>query len=240
MYEMKKNAAVLLSAVVFMILLGGCKDNAAESGEDGVSMDKDASYAVGMYLASQFAIPDVHYDYKSFMEGFKAFTEAEETRFSMEEAVAKIQAAFETISAREDEKNQVLGAANLEEGAAFLAENSGKPGITTTASGLQYEVITEGSGAKPTAQDTVRVNYEGTLLDGTVFDSSYSRNEPAEFALSGVIPGWTEGMQLMSEGSAYRFFIPSDLAYGAQGAGSGLIPPNATLIFKVELLAVVK
>jgi FKBP-type peptidyl-prolyl cis-trans isomerase len=237
---MKKNAAVLLSAVAFLILLGGCKDDAAESGGNGISMDKDTSYAVGMYLASQFAIPDVHYDYKSLMEGFEAFTEAGETRFSMEEAIAKIQAAFQQISAREDEKNQALGAANLEEGNAFLAENREKPGIVTTANGLQYEVITEGGGAKPSATDMVRVNYEGSLLDGTVFDSSYARDEPAEFALNGVIPGWTEGLQLMSEGSTYRFFIPSDLAYGTQGAGGGLIPPNSTLIFKVELLSVLK
>jgi FKBP-type peptidyl-prolyl cis-trans isomerase len=99
-------------------------------------------------------------------------------------------------------------------------------------------VITEGTGAKPGAGDTVRVHYEGTLLDGTVFDSSYTRGEPVEFPLSGVISGWTEGLQLMTEGSTYRFFIPSDLAYGSQGAGSS-IPPNSALIFKVELLSVV-
>jgi FKBP-type peptidyl-prolyl cis-trans isomerase len=122
---------------------------------------------------------------------------------------------------------------------AFLEENGKKPGVTITDSGLQYEVITEGTGSKPTAEDIVRVNYEGTLMDGTVFDSTYTRGEPAEFPLYGVIPGWTEGIQLMSEGSSYRFYIPSALAYGEQGAGS-VIPPYSTLIFKVELLSIIK
>jgi FKBP-type peptidyl-prolyl cis-trans isomerase len=237
---MKKNALFSLILSILIVLFGGCKENNASSGDAGMTMDKDTSYAIGMYIASQFNIPSVHYDYKSFMDGFRDFTEAEETRFSMDDAVAKIQAAFEQLSAQEDEKNQSLGAKNQEEGAAFLEENGRKPGVITTSSGLQYEVIVEGTGVKPAASDTVRVNYEGALLDGTVFDSSYTRGEPGEFALYGVIPGWTEGMQLMSEGSTYRFFIPSDLAYGSQGAGGGLIPPNATLVFKVELLGVVK
>ncbi|GHU66112.1 hypothetical protein FACS189447_06320 [Spirochaetia bacterium] len=207
--------------------------------ENVIKIDKDTSYSIGMYIASQFTIPDASYNYNSFSDGFKAFTEAKETKFSMDDAIAKIQALFEQVNAREEAKNQELGSRSLDEGLAFLAENGNKPGITTTSSGLQYEVITEGTGAAPAAQDTVRVHYEGTLLDGTVFDSSYARGEPIEFPLNGVIPGWTEGLQLMTEGSTYRLFIPSDLAYGPQGAG-GLIPPNAALIFKVELLAVVK
>ncbi|MDR1566752.1 MAG: FKBP-type peptidyl-prolyl cis-trans isomerase [Treponema sp.] len=239
MCNKKKNASCFLILLALAVFWGGCKENNAPSGDGGMTMDKDTSYAVGMYLASQFSIPSVHYDYKSFMDGFRDFTEAEETRLSMDDAIAKIQAAFEQISAQEDEKNQVLGAKNQEESAVFLEENGRKPGIITTSSGLQYEVISEGSGVKPAASDTVRVNYEGTLLDGTVFDSSYTRGEPVEFALNGVIPGWTEGLQLMSEGSSYRFFIPPDLAYGTQGAGSA-VPPNATLIFKVELLSVVR
>ncbi|AEF80661.1 FKBP-type peptidyl-prolyl cis-trans isomerase [Leadbettera azotonutricia] len=206
--------------------------------DEVVKIDVDTSYAIGMYLASQFTIPDVTYNYPSFSEGFKAFVEAKETKFSMDDAIPKIQAVFDQVTAREEVKNQELGAKNLDEGLAFLAENGTKPGIVTTSTGLQYEVITEGSGAKPTAQDEVRVDYEGTLLDGTVFDSSYARGEPIEFPLNGVIPGWTEGLQLMAEGSTYRLFIPSDLAYGSQGGGP--IPPNSTLIFKVELLAVVK
>jgi FKBP-type peptidyl-prolyl cis-trans isomerase len=124
-----------------------------------------------------------------------------------------------------------------EKGEAFLQENAKKEGVKTTASGLQYEVLTEGTGKKPGPTDTVRVHYRGTLLDGTEFDSSYKRGEPVSFRLNQVIPGWTEGLQLMSEGSTYRLFIPSNLAYGPRGAG-GVIGPDETLIFEVELLAV--
>jgi FKBP-type peptidyl-prolyl cis-trans isomerase len=119
----------------------------------------------------------------------------------------------------------------------YLADNARKPGVVTTASGLQYQVIREGTGPKPAATDTVLVHYEGRLLDGTVFDSSYQRGQPAAFPLNAVIPGWTEGMQLMATGSKYRFTVPPELAYGSAGAG-GVIPPGAVLQFDVELLAV--
>ena len=122
----------------------------------------------------------------------------------------------------------------LEAGKSFLAENKTKPGVMTTSSGLQYKIITAGTGPKPTATQTVNVDYEGRLINGTVFDSSYKRGEPIEFPLNGVIAGWTEGLQLMPVGSKYELYIPSDLAYGARGAG-GLIGPNETLIFTVEL-----
>jgi len=128
-------------------------------------------------------------------------------------------------------------ASGSDAGALYLAKNKGKPGVTTTASGLQYEVLTAGTGAQPTAADTVKVHYEGRLLDGTVFDSSYKRGEPATFPLNGVIAGWTEGVQLMKTGAKYRFTIPSALAYGDSGAG-GVIPPNAVLVFDIELLGV--
>ena len=212
------------------------KDSADSSA--GFTMDKDTSYAIGMYLAAQFRIPDVHYNYQSFMEGFRAYNEAIETRFSMEEAVNKIQTAFEQLEAKENEKNQAEGQVNIEEGRNFLAENGRKPEVITLPSGLQYEVISEGEGIKPNATDYVRVHYEGTLLDGTVFDSSYNRGEPTEFPLNGVIPGWTEGLQLMTEGSTYKFYIPSDLAYGSRAMGG--IPAYSTLIFVVELLAVLR
>lgn len=119
----------------------------------------------------------------------------------------------------------------------YLIDNAKKEGVQTTASGLQYRVITEGSGAKPNASDTVRVHYKGTLINGQKFDSSYDRNESITFPLSGVIAGWTEGVQLMPIGSKYEFVIPSELGYGARGAG-GVIPPDATLIFEVELLGI--
>lgn len=120
---------------------------------------------------------------------------------------------------------------------AYLNLHKSKPGVKTTASGLQYEVLTEGTGPMPTAADTVAVHYEGKLLDGTVFDSSIARGQPAVFPLSSVIPGWTEGVQLMKTGSKYRFTIPPALGYGARGAG-GVIPPNAVLVFEIELLGV--
>jgi len=132
--------------------------------------------------------------------------------------------------------NSELAQTNITEGAAFLAENATKEGVTTTASGLQYTILTDAEGDKPSATSNVTVHYKGTTLDGTEFDSSYSRNAPATFPLNRVIGGWTEGVQLMSVGATYRFFIPSELAYGAQGAG-GAIGPNATLIFDVELLS---
>jgi len=120
---------------------------------------------------------------------------------------------------------------------AYLTKHKGKSGVKTTASGLQYEVVTEGTGPAPTAADTVAVHYEGKLLDGTVFDSSIARGQPAVFPLNRVIPGWTEGVQLMKVGSVYNFTIPPELGYGAQGAG-GVIPPNAVLLFRIELLGV--
>lgn len=123
----------------------------------------------------------------------------------------------------------------LEKGKAFLAENATKPGVQQTASGLQYILLEPGKGKAPAATDTVKVNYRGTLLDGTEFDSSYKRNEPIEFPLNRVIPGWTEGLQLVKEGGKIRLFIPSQLAYGSRGAG-GAIGPDETLIFDVELL----
>src|SRR6476660_4799930 len=127
---------------------------------------------------------------------------------------------------------------DLENGEAFLKENATKEGVKTTASGLQYKVLKEGEGKSPKATDVVVVHYKGTLLNGTEFDSSYKRNEPAEFPLNRVIPGWTEGVQLMKEGAKYQFTIPSKLAYGVRGTPGGPIPANATLIFEVELVKI--
>jgi FKBP-type peptidyl-prolyl cis-trans isomerase len=217
------------AAVAFLFAFSGCKKGSGNS-TDG-ALGEDTSYALGMYIASQFPLPGLQYDYKAFTEGFKAFTEGGETRFSMDAAIEKINTALTKYAGEQ-------AAANLAAGEAFLLENGKKPDVTTTASGLQYEVLTEGSGIKPGPADMVQVNYEGTFLDGTVFDSSYERGTPVEFPLNGVISGWTEGLQLMCEGSEYRFFIPANLAYG-EGGSQG-IPPNSALIFKVELLSVIK
>lgn len=133
--------------------------------------------------------------------------------------------------------NTLMAQSNLELGQAFLKQNSTQAGVKTTPSGLQYKVITEGKGKSPKATDTVLVHYRGTTIDGREFDSSYKRNEPISFPLNGVIPGWTEGVQLMKEGGKIQLFIPSNLAYGSRGAG-GVIPPDATLVFDIELLKV--
>jgi len=150
----------------------------------------------------------------------------------------QIQEAYDVIQ-KEMQKQQEEAAAKAKEvGENFLAENAKKDGVVVLESGLQYEVITEGSGAKPTKESTVRTHYHGTFIDGQVFDSSVERGQPAEFPVGGVIAGWTEALQLMAEGSKWRLFIPSDLAYGAQGS-QGAIPPHSALVFEVELLNVV-
>ncbi|MFN3581685.1 MAG: FKBP-type peptidyl-prolyl cis-trans isomerase [Pseudomonas sp.] len=147
-----------------------------------------------------------------------------------------LQRAFEGLQARMQAAAEQTARAAGEAGVAFLQENAQRPGVITLESGLQYEVITAGSGATPSASSTVQTHYEGTLIGGEVFDSSYKRGQPAEFPVGGVIAGWTEALQLMQEGAKWRLFIPSELAYGARAAGS--IPPHSTLIFDIELLKV--
>jgi FKBP-type peptidyl-prolyl cis-trans isomerase FkpA len=153
---------------------------------------------------------------------------------SPEEAATIRQAYVEKRQAAQQADTAVASNANLAEGQKFLADNKLKEGVKTTASGLQYRVLTMGDGARPSATDTVKVHYRGTLLDGTEFDSSYARNEPISFALNRVIAGWTEGVQLMPTGSKFMFYIAPELAYGEGGGGP--IPPNSTLVFEVELL----
>lgn len=220
-------------ALAGMAVLFGCTktgtEAAAGSSED--SLGADASYALGMDVGASLQQTGFKPDYDAFSQGIQDMLEGRETRFTPDQVNAILQEAFTAAMEKQ-------GEAQRQAETDFLAENSKKAGISITGSGLQYEVITEGTGAKPDQDDTVRVNYEGTFIDGQVFDSSYSRGEPTEFPLNGVIPGWTEGIQLMREGAKYRFFIPSDLGYGSRGAGS--IPPYSPLIFEVELLSIVK
>ena len=154
-----------------------------------------------------------------------------------EEKIREVLTALdESVRTKQEEKAKVESEKSKVEGEKYLTENAKKEGVMVTESGLQYEVMSEGEGAKPVATDVVKVHYKGTLLDGTEFDSSYSRNEPTTFPLNRVIPGWTEGLQLMTVGSKYKFTIPSDLAYGDRDLGK--IPANSTLIFEVELLEI--
>jgi FKBP-type peptidyl-prolyl cis-trans isomerase FkpA len=207
-----------------LVLAAGCKKDGA-SGAAGDTLDAETSYAFGMLIAREFSLPGVSFDSKALLEGYRAMIEGN-AKFSQEEALAKIEPVF--VAAME---SQTRGLLEAEE--RFLTEIRLKPGITVTGSGLQYEVITQGGGDMPGLDSTVRVHYRGTLIDGTVFDSSYDRGEPAVFPLQGVIPGWAEGLQLMNEGGSFRFYIPSYLGYGDR---SDNLPPYSTLIFDVELL----
>jgi FKBP-type peptidyl-prolyl cis-trans isomerase len=172
-------------------------------------------------------------------QGLRDSQKTEKPLLSSEE-IQKVMTQFQQDMMKiEQEKRATQGQGNKSKEEAFLKENAQKPGIKITASGLQYKVITQGNGPLPKESDTVKVHYRGTLLDGTEFDSSYKRNEPAVFPLKGVIKGWTEALQLMKVGSKYQIYLPSNLAYGEQGAGQ-IIGPNATLIFDVELIAIEK
>lgn len=188
------------------------------------------SYAVGVVMAS-FASRQVEdLDDHALTQGMKDMYGGGATLLAEDQIQVVVQDYFQ-------KQQEIKTAANRTEGQAFLAENASREGVTVTASGLQYEVLRDGDGPRPSADSTVKVHYRGTLLDGTQFDSSYDRGEPISFSLKGVIAGWTEGVQLMPVGSKYRLFIPDNLAYGERGAGN-MIGPNATLIFDVELLEI--
>lgn len=194
-----------------------------------------ASYGIGRQMGSQLAAQSFEgVDPNAVAEGVIDALLGKPAVLSEEE----LNAAFGEIDKQMKAKAQEQGAELSKEGVAFLTENGARDEITVLDSGLQYEVISEGSGEKPTLQSTVRTHYHGTLINGDVFDSSVQRGQPAEFPVNGVITGWTEALQLMTVGSKWRLFVPSNLAYGERGAG-GQIGPNATLIFEVELLAIV-
>ncbi len=194
-------------------------------------MDK-VSYALGMSIGHQLQQMNANATELSIDDFAQAIKDVFSTKVQMTDAEA--QAAVQTFF---QQKTEEQARAAKAEGENFLTENAKKPGVTTLSSGLQYQVLREGNGRKPTATDQVECHYEGTLINGQVFDSSYRRGETATFGLNQVIKGWTEGLQLMQEGAKYRFFIPYNLAYGEQGTGQA-IPPYAALIFDVELIKV--
>ena len=201
-------------------------------------MDK-FSYALGLGIGQQ--LKQMGLKGKLVINDFAAsitdVLEDNDLKVSHQEGQQIVNAFFRELEQKQNAAKAEAGKAAKEEGAKFLAENAKKDGVIVTKSGLQYEVLTEGTGKQPKATDTVRCHYEGRLLDCTIFDSSYKRNAPADFGLQQVIAGWTEGVQLMAEGAKYRFYIPYMLAYGEGGAGA-MIPPFATLIFDVELIKV--
>jgi len=235
MRRIHKQAAV----AVLLLALAACSQS-GKSGSDKVSLKTDnqkQSYAIGMDIGNSLKHTGMQIDMASVTAGMRAVLKDEKPLMTEKEA-ARVRAGFfkQQNQAAAAEHKQAASK-NKQAGEKFLAENAKKAGVKTTASGLEYKVIKQGSGPKPSATDTVTVNYEGKLIDGTVFDSSYQRGKPATFPLNRVIKGWTEGLQLMPVGSKYKLFIPAKLAYGAQGAGDR-IGPNQTLIFTVELLSI--
>jgi FKBP-type peptidyl-prolyl cis-trans isomerase len=204
------------------------------------SVAAKTSYALGIDVGNSFRRLPFKIEVAAFCQGIQDLAAGAKLQLSPEEFQAVMQAFQKQMQQQQQQAGEEAGAngdANRKVGEEFLAKNKSRSGVTTTASGLQYEVLTAGAGAKPAATDVVTVHYTGRLLDDTEFDSSVSRGEPATFPLNQVIPGWTEGVQLMGIGGKYRFFIPSDLAYGARGAGQ-VIGPHSTLVFDVELLSI--
>lgn len=198
------------------------------------------SYALGLSMGNNFKASGINeLDYAEFADGVKAVFEGSKPRMSYDEAKEEIRKFFTAMEQRQQAEAAKMADINAQAGKAFLDENGKRHEVSVTASGLQYEVLAEGDGPMPAASDRVKVHYTGKLLDGTVFDSSVERGEPATFGVTQVIPGWVEALQMMKQGAKWRLYIPSALAYGPNGAG-GVIGPNATLIFDVELLEVIK
>lgn len=197
------------------------------------------SYALGLSMGNNFRSSGIDtINVQDFADGVAAVFYGSQPKMTYDEAKEVIREYFTALEARQQEAARVAGEANAKAGRDFLEENGKRVEVKTTPSGLQYEVLTEGDGPTPTATDSVKVHYTGRLIDGTVFDSSEERGEPATFGVTQVIPGWVEALQMMKVGSKWRLFIPSNLAYGPNGAG-GLIGPNQTLIFDVSLLEII-
>lgn len=197
-----------------------------------------ASYAIGMNMGQGLRKNSVDVDPNIIVRGFKDALAGGKTLLTDDEAKAALMALQTDLREKQQAKMQALGETNKKDGEVFLTENKTKDGVVTLPSGLQYKILKEGTGPKPTASDSVVCDYKGTLLDNTEFDSSYKRHQAATFPVSGVIKGWTEALQLMPVGSKWQLFIPSDLAYGPRGGPGGAIGPNATLVFEVELLSI--
>lgn len=227
-----------VTGLLLILGISGCHEKdemptAAAEPETTQELTTDAdkfNYALGMVIGERVLKQYGEVDYDKLTEGMKAQHQGTET-------LMDVAAAGEALATYTKKAEAEKSAGIVTEGQAYLDANAAKEGVTVTDSGLQYSVMTAADGAKPSATDNVTVHYRGTLLDGTEFDSSYSRNEPATFPLDGVIPGWTEGVQLMSEGSKFKFVIPYQLAYGERGAGAN-IAPYSTLIFEVELIKI--
>jgi FKBP-type peptidyl-prolyl cis-trans isomerase len=241
---MKNTLTVAILAVALIISMDASaqkkkKDSKAAKNENELILkthNDTISYIIGRDIGNNLKTNDIEVNTDIFTAGLKDGIGGNDSLISEEETTRMMMQFQQEMMAKKEQKTSTEASAEKAKGAAFLAENKQQPGVTETASGLQYKVITEGSGESPTPEDVVEVHYTGKLLDGTVFDSSVERGETVKFPLNGVIPGWTEGLQLMKPGAKYMLYIPSDLAYGDRGTGP--IPAGATLIFEVELISV--
>lgn len=214
------------------------KEQKPEPSKDGLdSLAKRAGYAFGLNIGTNIKAQQIELDMTSMIQGLKDGISGDEPKMDQQAVQMAMIELQQYVQKQQMERAQVQGGKNTAEGTAFLEKNKTAEGVKTTESGLQYKVIEAGKGESPKPTDVVTVHYVGKLIDGTEFDSSYKRNQPATFPVNGVIPGWTEALQLMKPGAKFKLFIPSDLAYGPQGAGD-VIAPNATLIFDVELVSI--
>lgn len=228
-----------LFALTIAGLITGCSSAQEVKSDPALdSSSEKVSYGMGLVLGERMGndLPDLQME--QFLQGIQHghSEDASQRRMTQEEIQQALMAYQQQLQEDQTQQIEEMSQKNLDAGSAFLAENAGRDEVQTTASGLQYEVLEAGDGAKPTADDTVKVHYTGELLSGDVFDSSRERGEPVTFGLGQVIPGWTEGLQLMSEGARYKLFIPAELAYGP--GGNRAIGPNETLVFDVELLEI--
>lgn len=252
---MKLNTMVALAATTLILAACG-KEEKAEQAEAAskeapateqaaakpdplASVEQRLSYIVGTNMATQFQRDGIDLDVAALTLAIEDVKAGSEPRLSEEQNRQTIQELQQRAQAKQQAEFEAASSKNKAEGEAYLAENGQKEGVVTTDSGLQYKEVVAGDGETPTASDTVTVHYKGTLIDGTVFDSSYDRGQPASFPVSGVIPGWVEALQLMNVGDKFELAIPSDLAYGPRGTGAE-IGPDATLLFEVELLEIAK
>lgn len=226
----------ILMCVCFTLGFIACQGNTQQKVELKTQLDS-VSYTIGMSIGKNFKHQLVEINPDVLIQAIKDVLGGNKTILTDEQAQAIMMAFQNELAAKQEAKNRELAEKNKKDGEAFLVENKKREGVVTTGSGLQYKVLKEGNGPKPKAESTVSVHYRGTLIDGTEFDSSFKRGEPATFPVGGVIRGWTEALQLMPVGSKWQLFIPSELAYGERGTG-GVIGPNAVLIFEVELLGI--
>jgi FKBP-type peptidyl-prolyl cis-trans isomerase len=231
---MSRNIALALLLSPFF--LGACQSEERPATLE--TEDQKGSYVVGLQMGGQLAPSESFLDMDAFLAGLRDGIAGSDPALAREDLQPNLTAFSQKVMAEQTRLRSEAAEENATEGAEFLGENATREGVTVTESGLQYEVLREGDGATPGPEDRIRIHYKGTLIDGTQFDSSYDRGEPTTFGVSGVISGFSEGLQLMSVGSQYKFYIPSEIGYGSTGQGQ--IGPNETLIFEVELLEVLE